>query len=321
MQDQSEPTHNTGVMNTGSGTVNISQSAVGSGATVYAGARPDPGGKNKSKENNSRADVGIITVLSEETSALLDALAMVGSPRRRILENGWRCYEADVDVEGSRMRVVATQTLDRGQRPMIIAVQRLQRYYAPGVVVLVGIAGGIHAKVGIGDVVIVQEVIYYDMRKETSAGILRRGQSRPVPSAIRHAINDFFSSNGEPYRTSIVHPGGESRDCSVWPGPIGSGEAVIADADSSIRRYIADFNDRTLALETEAGGLAEAFYEMAGEGAAEHGWLAVRGISDYADAGMDNTYHQVASWHAAVVLLRLLPYLRPSPGSWADVSP
>jgi len=292
-------------MNTGSGTVNVSQSAVGNWATVYAG----PG--NPGEEDKSQADIGVITVLSEETSALTKALATVSSPRKRVLENGFRCYEANVCLEGNQIRVVATQALDRGQRPMIIAVERMRQYYAPKIVVLVGIAGGIHAQVRLGDVIVVQDVIYYDVRKETSAGIFRRGQSRPVPSAIRHAINDFFSSNGEPYRMSVVDPLGVTRGCRVWPGPIGSGEAVVADRDSGIRRYVAQFNDKTLALETEAGGLAEAFYEMAGGGGGERGWLAVRGISDHADAAKDDAYHEIASWHAAVVLLRLLPYLRP----------
>ena len=306
---------NSGVQNTGSGTVNISQSAVGSRATVYAGTEPreaaaDPGGRGA-----RRADVGIITVLSVETHAVSTALATAGNLRKQVLEDGFRCHEADIDVDGRQLRAVATQAADRGQRPMVIAFERLQRYYAPAVVVLVGIAGGIHPAIGLGDVVVVQDVIYYELRKETATRIFRRGQTRPVPSAVRHAVNDFFSSNGEPWRMSIVDPRGISRRCTVLPGPIGSGEAVVADADSGIRQYIAGFNDKTLALETEAGGLAEAFYEMAG-GSGTSGWLAVRGISDHADAKKNDKYHEIASWHAAVILLRLLPYLIPGSGAW-----
>jgi len=91
-------------------------------------------------------------------------------------------------------------------------------------------------------------------------------------------------------------------------GLVGSGEAVVADARSDIRRYIENFNDKTLALETEAGGVAEAFHESAGESGAR-GWLAIRGISDYADAEKNDDYHHIASWHAAAVLIQMLPYL------------
>jgi adenosylhomocysteine nucleosidase len=175
-------------------------------------------------------------------------------------------------------------------------------------VVLVGIAGGIHPSVSLGDVVVVQEVIYYDLRKETQAGVIRRGQTRPVPAVIRRAVNDFFSTHGEPYLVHSADPDGTFRDYKALPGPIGSGEAVIAYKGSDIRRYLTAFNDKTLAVETEAGGIAEAFYETADEPGT--GWLAIRGISDHADADKDDAFHQVASWHAAATLIGLLPYLK-----------
>jgi adenosylhomocysteine nucleosidase len=203
--------------------------------------------------------------------------------------------------------MAATQALNVGSAPTIMAVDRLRQYYDPAVIVLVGIAGGIHPAVALGDVVVVREVIYYDIRKETPGRVFRRGQTRVIPATIRHAINDFFSSNGEPYGAHGQDPDGSIRDYKVLPGPIGSGEAVIADGNSDILQYIAAFNDKTLAVETEAGGLAEAFYETAGT--SPGGWLAIRGISDHANADKDDTYHQIASWHAAAVLLHLVPFL------------
>ena len=83
---------------------------------------------------------------------------------------------------------------------------------------------------------------------------------------------------------------------------------MVADARSGIRRYIENFNDKTLAVETEAGGVAEAFHESAAD-ARTRGWLAIRGISDYADAEKNDDYHDIASWHAAAVLIQMLPYL------------
>jgi adenosylhomocysteine nucleosidase len=237
-------------------------------------------------------------------------LEAAGHSRNRTHPNGLRFCEASIDAAGKHTTVVATQALDRGQRPAVIAFEQLRQHYAPAVVVLVGIAGGINPAVRLGDVVVVQEVIYYDLRKESQGSIFRRGQARPVPAAIRHAINAFFSDHGEPYRATIEDPAGTSRTFHVLPGPIGSGEAVIADKDSDIRSYIASFNDKTLALETEAGGLAEAFYEMADTTSAGSGWLAIRGISDHADAGKDDTYHQIASWHAATIFQQILPYLK-----------
>jgi adenosylhomocysteine nucleosidase len=302
---------NSGVQNTGPGSININQSAIGDRAMVCVGAESRGVGRHPLRADVRNADVGVITVLSEETHAMTTALAGSGTLRKHVGDDGARYYERDVDVGGNGLRVVVTQAADRGQRPMAIAFARLQRCYAPAVVVLVGIAGGIHPMVKLGDVVVAQDVIYYDLRKEAPSGTVWRGQSRPVPIAIRHALNDFFASNGEPYRTSITGPHGVSRPCTVLAGPIGSGEAVVAAGDSNIRQYIAGFNDKTLALETEAGGLAQAFYETA-DASGSSGWLAVRGISDLADACKDDQYHEIASWHAAVVFLQLLPYLIPA---------
>lgn len=304
--------YNNGVQNTGSGSVTITgNSAVGTGNTVNVGAwsRTRPADRGAAVE--WRADIGIITVLPAEMSAVASALAEAGSVRERTHEGGFRYREADIGVGRERIRAVLTQADAPGQRPAALAFERMRRAYAPAFVALVGIAGRVHPELRPGDVIVAQEVIYYDARKETPEGTLRRGETRPVPAPARRAINDFFSRNREvPCRASIRHPDGKIRECKVLPGPIGSGEAVVADAGSEIREYVSSFNDKVLGLETEAGGLAEAFHEMAGDPVVS-GWLVVRGISDLADAHKDDSYHEVASWHAAVTLLRMLPDLFP----------
>jgi adenosylhomocysteine nucleosidase len=301
--------YNAGVQNTGSGSVSVTGSAVGTGARVYFG-RETAGADAGAAGCERGADIGIITTLSEETQAMAKVLAAAGELRERAHDGGFRCTEADIEIGHRRLRTVLTQADSPGQRPTVIAFERLRRTYAPEIIALVGIAGGIHPALRLGDVVVAHEVIYYDLRKEKNGETLRRGQARPIPGTMRRAVNHFFSREGEPWKTHIGHPDGSVRECSVLPGPIGSGEAVVADRNSRIRQYVSDFNDKVLCLETEAGGLAEAFHQMAG-GPDVSGWLVVRGISDLADADKADTYHNIASRHAAVVLLRILPDLFP----------
>jgi adenosylhomocysteine nucleosidase len=303
---------NSGVQNTGSGSINMTNSPVGRGARAYVGVEPRERPAGSDADDGRRADIGIITVLSEETGAMARALAEAGSVRERNHDGGFLCREADVGTGAGRkrLRAVLLQTDDRGQRSTVIAFERLRQNYAPAYIALVGIAGGIHPVLRLGDVAIAQEVIYYDQRKETPEGTIWRGQSRSVPGSVRRCVNDFFSRNGEPYYASIEHPDGKTRECNVLPGPIGSGDAVVADKNSDIRKYVRSVNDKVLALETEAGGLTQAFQEMA-DGRTVSGWLVVRGISDLADRGKSDRYHRIASWHAAVVLLRMLPHLFP----------
>jgi adenosylhomocysteine nucleosidase len=95
----------------------------------------------------------------------------------------------------------------------------------------------------------------------------------------------------------------------VHAGPIGSGEAVIADGDAEVLRFLAADNDKILAVDMEAGGLGQACHERSAESGRERRWAVVRGISDDAGAGKNEDHQRTAAWHAAVVLRELLPYL------------
>ncbi|WP_051467769.1 hypothetical protein [Actinomadura oligospora] len=146
-----------------------------------------------------------------------------------------------------------------------------------------------------------QEVVYYELRKETASGVRRRSEGHQIPAWVRREVNDFFTDHGEP----CVLPSGTAK---VLAGPVGTGEAVVADASSPIRRHLVSVNDKTLALDMEAGGLALDFHAQTGQHRAK-GWLVIRGISDNADANKDDACHQVAAENAAVVLQGLIPYL------------
>jgi adenosylhomocysteine nucleosidase len=301
---------NNGVVNSGSGNVSISGSAFGHQTSVTNVDRA-PAEEPIRTDGPTGFDVGVITILSEETRAVVDMFKASGAYRKQSQAGGLVFHEAEIEAAGRRLKLVATQALDQGQQSSVIAYHHLQQFYSPAITVLVGIAGAIQSRLALGDVVVVQDVIYYDLRKEVPGKTIHRGRSLPVPAPIRRATNDFFSTGGEPRRAAILDRSGTLRTYSVWPGPIGSGEAVVADADSEIRRYVTDYNDKTLALEMEAKGVAQAFYEAVNGAGPAVGWLAVRGISDDASPQKNDAYHEIASWHAAMVLYELLPYLAP----------
>lgn len=251
-----------------------------------------------------RADVGILTVLSEECRAVVDVLRTHRDFGSLLLAGGPRVYRAEVRAEGGGdLRVVAMQTLEPGPQSAAAAYHRLRDAFRPPVVLLVGVAGGIRCDLGIGDVVIGEEVIYYDARRETQARPRRRGKSLPATPALRHRVNDFFLRNGSTIR---LRNGGSVR---VFRGPVGTGSAVVTDEHSDIVEFLQRFNEKTLAVETEAGGVGQAFYEEIDADRGLAGWLTVRGISDLANRHKAHAHHQLASRHAAAVVDRLLPLL------------
>jgi adenosylhomocysteine nucleosidase len=234
-------------------------------------------------------------------------------PDNRVLNNapgGLRFDEMVLDSTDGCVKIAGLQSLDPGGQSAGYAFDDLIRYYAPTVVTLTGIAGGIHSSVRLGDVILARDVIYYDQRKETPIVVRHRGASYPVPAIIRRAINNFLSDHGEPCILTAIGPDGKQRDFRVLSGPIGSGEAVVAKADSEISDYLRRYNDKTLAVETESAGLARAFYERTVGRDRVSGWLAIRGICDLADQDKNDDWHGIASVHAAVALQMLAPYLK-----------
>jgi adenosylhomocysteine nucleosidase len=301
---------NYGVSNTGSGVINMAGTAIGDHSTVM-NIEEVAIGEAPNSSNPSRFDIGVITILSEETSAVVDMFKASGAYCKRSGPAGLVFHEAEIKATERRLKVVAIRALDQGQQSSVIAYHHLEQFYAPAITVLVGIAGAIQPRLALGDVVVVQDVIYYDLRKEVPGRTIRRGRSLPVPAPVRRAANDFFSSGGEPRHAAVMDRSGTLRTYSVWTGPIGSGEAVVADAQSDIRRYVTEYNDKTLAVEMETKGVAQAFYEAVDGTRSAVGWLAIRGISDYADEEKGDDYREIACWHAAMVLYEMLPYLAP----------
>lgn len=284
---------NIGALATRGGTVNAGNAI---GQQIRASAAP---GRQSAFP---RADVGILTVLTEELRAVVNVLRRQPGYRTDSLRDGTQVHRAEVPGDGGPVRVAATQTLEPGPQSAAAAYRRLQDNVDPTTILLVGIAGGIRPDLQVGDVVIADEVIYYDARRETAEGARRRGKSHPTSPVLRHRVNDFFLRFGP----TIDVGGGPVR---VLRGPVGSGAAVMADANSDIRAYLRAFNEKTLAVETEAIGVGQAFYERIDAERSLTGWLTIRGISDLADRSKGHGDHQLASDHAAAVMERLIPLL------------
>jgi adenosylhomocysteine nucleosidase len=203
---------------------------------------------------------------------------------------------------------VATQALEPGQRQAGAAYQHLRKWYAPPVIAIVGIAGGIHPDVEPGDVVIATRIVYYDSRREDPDQTRLRGESHDPPPATQHAINAFFSWWGEP---AVLRRRDRGRPVvfRAVPGLIGSGEAVVRGRNHQAGGLPHRYQDKILAIETEGAGLAHAFHEDRDAQAPPRGWVVVRGISDKANRGRDDAYHADASHNAAHVFAMLVPYL------------
>lgn len=290
---------NSGIIN--NGILGMNQSPVGKNASVtVTTASPQA---TPVRQPDDQCDIGIITVKAVEAGAVAEELRLV-----RKDSPGHSFDIGRVSADGRTSRIVATRALEQGQRSTMAAADLLCKHHKPRVIVLAGIAGGIHQDLALGDVVIATRVLYYELRREEPDGTRRRGEVRDTPVATGHAVNRFFTDHGEPavFRSpdhTDAHP-----EFRVFGGPIGSGEAVISDRRSAVRAYLTQVNDKVLAVETEAGGLSQHAHEYSAAGDRPYGWVVVRGISDLA-ADMTDDDQPDAAKHAAIVLRELIPYL------------
>jgi adenosylhomocysteine nucleosidase len=258
--------------------------------------------------NRVSADVGILCVVADEMNAILGYLSSIG---QYLEKEGVRqrrfFYESQMPAaDGGVHRVVVTRALEQGNRSIMAAYQAMMDEYSPHLVVLVGIGGGIHKDARACDVVIAENIIYYDKRAITVDGPKHRMVSYAIKSWLRVYLNRFFDRHGD----VAVLKTGEGTTASSFKlllGPLGTGEAVIKYRDAEERKWLQTVSDKTLVLETEAGGLAQQFYEdeLKTSGRAQ-GFLVLRGISDHADQDKNDSWRADATTHAMISLGELL---------------
>lgn len=291
---------NRGVVNLG-GTNTFTNSALGEHAAVHIGAA-EVASRQPAQATDSW-HFGVVTILPVETQAVLEVLRLTDDGT-----TGQRYHTGRLEVPGGTTNLVATQPSGQGQRPIMAALSNLRDRYDPRVIALVGIGGAIHRHVAIDDVVIATRVIFYENRKLLPGRTLRRGQELHAPSAVTHSVNAFFAKAGDP---AILTGYGTTPPFRVHNGIVGSGEAVVANNQDDIRRYLTNYNDKTMVIEMEAGGLAQFCHDTTSRSGAPHNWLVIRGISDHADATKNDQHHDSAATNAAATLRHLIPHIRP----------
>ncbi|MYW11103.1 hypothetical protein GT034_22530 [Streptomyces sp. SID2563] len=305
-------------MNTNRGIVSrgdhntYNNNAIGEHARVSLGApasgstRPAEVGSDD-EPDTAGWDIGVVTILSEELRSVVDELKL----ERHKVGGGLYFYQGEHTTPQVTARIVATQSQSQGQRSAMAALENLRRHYAPRLWALVGVGGGIHDQhARVGNVVVSTEIVYYENRKINPLGdVRRRGEHRQAPAPVVHAVNAFFTDHGTPARIHGQVATHVSEEFEVYPGLIGSGEAVIADRESDIREWLKKYHEKVLAVDMEAGGLSQYWQENSVHGAINPGWIVIRGVSDNADQGKGHDFHELAARNAAYILRELLPYL------------
>lgn len=247
-------------------------------------------------------DFLILAPLKEEREAVL---AHLGNAQRLPPdEQDIRVYyQAEVATRlaggtAGSYRVVVTSPLGMGRVEAATATADAIRRFQPRYVLLVGIAGGDPDEVALGDVLLAEQFVDYELAKRMDEEPRVQAQAPiadPGYAAVQDSVRRYVERTR--YQTFRADPRlyGATQHVSGWEtavrvtrpdagtptthtGVVISGDKVQAATDA-LAPYKADW-PKLIGVEMEAAGVAAAAWEAA----SKPGVLMVRGVSDLADA-------------------------------------
>lgn len=267
--------------------------------------------KDRNKQIRNIMDVGIITIVAEELASVTDYFKENKTFYEKRGTQTARTYYfgKSKDKLGKELNIVATQAIEQGNRSVIVAYNALAEEFNPSLIVLLGIGGSIHKDVSIGDVAICESTYYYDKRAETSVGTKHRLDSFKINAWTKELIRRYHHENKTEEPSFDAAENNPTPKFKSYFGPIGTGEAVIKYKEAEERKWLISVNDKTLAVETEAGGVAQQFFEdELNYSRRAKGIIVLRGISDKADIEKKDEWRLAASKNAMKVLQEILKY-------------
>ena len=241
---------------------------------------------------DSKVDFVLVTALPEERDAVLEKLP--GYRQLPPVHDDIRTYyQVDLPITFSdsstgQYRMVVMCLLGMGRVQAATATADAIRRWRPRYILLIGIAGGIAARnVQIGDILISDQIVDYELQKLTPQGPEVRWEVHHTDPRLLDASNNYRSA-GWQESIRIKRPG--KGKPTRHAGPIASGDKVIA-FDEVLARY-RDVWPKLIGVEMEAAGVATAAFQSSDK----PGFFMVRGVSDLADENKGSG--DVKKWRA-----------------------
>ena len=251
-------------------------------------------------------DFLIVTALPEERDAVLHLLQDFGPVQAG---ESLIYYVCTLPTDKGEYKIAVMQLSQMGNvEAGIRAIQAIGELN-PGCVLMVGIAAGIRGEVNLGDVIISTQVIYYEQAKQTPQGPEHRPISVSADPVLLHGAQNYCDAGWCNLITAEnpQHKGSDSP--RVCFGPFAVGDKVVAD--QSYVSGLINLHPKLIGVEMESYGIAAA----AASASTRPRFLAIRGISDFADEQKDDSYRQYASAVAAAFAIGLLRYGPLSPSA------
>lgn len=233
----------------------------------------------ETKQSIPRADFAIITVIPEESAAVLKVFPLKELKGFDRLFYFGKITSSENDKEHA---VLLARCLARGNNSANTLTAEVINLFKPTYVVVVGIAGGVSGRddIRLGDVVVHDDLQYYELVKQSSGENLPRTMMVQSPSAALLYAAEKVRARGQ-WSANIksIRPTEPDIAPKLLIGQILTGEKLMGDPNAKELRALLTTFDKALAVEMESGGVGRAIYEN--QANCPSGFLVVRGISDF----------------------------------------
>jgi nucleoside phosphorylase len=241
-------------------------------------------------------DVGIVCALEVERRAVCAALRLDDGDRELVGKR--RYWRGPVRVgTGPVLRAVVTQFPAAANVHAAVRVGHLLEHWRCRSLPLVGVAAAVGDNQALGDVVVAEQVFYYELGKVVAAGTLPQPD---VVAADPELLDAAQTARPWPGTVRLRRPDGSAGPPRRWFGVVASGEKVVGDP--AFRDEVTAPHRKIKALEMEGYGVGVAALQSADR--ARH--LVVRGLCDRADGDKNDEWHGYAAAAAASYVRHLL---------------
>ncbi|MBN2591294.1 MAG: 5'-methylthioadenosine/S-adenosylhomocysteine nucleosidase [Sedimentisphaerales bacterium] len=236
-----------------------------------------------------KIDVAILTALPLELQAFLRH----GGPWRRLESDRFpgRIYYHFRTQFG--VSIIAACSLSIGQLSAALAARDLIDEWKPTVLILIGIAAGINKEVRLGDIVVSDQIVDYELGKVSPGGVTPRWSVYRSDPVLLSKLTDYRDASWIA-DIAVPRPDGQTGLIPrILRGVVLSGNKVIADKKTA--GAIGSIWPHAHAIEMEGAGIA----------AAVHGstmttsFIMVKAICDYANKLKNDNWQPYAAEVAA----------------------
>jgi nucleoside phosphorylase len=242
-----------------------------------------------------KVDAAIITALPKE----LDAVLKQFDRFRRVASSSGRLYYLAETKQGCN--IVATCITSMGATDAAIVTNELLAIYEPSRVILTGIAGALSDKVALGDVVIAEQVVDYELGKVRDEDTETRWSVYRNDPILLNRAKQYTSHD---WKTTIRSSPPINAPTNFQPnvhfGVVMSGNKVIANIETATK--LLSFWRRALAVEMEGAGVGAALYHHN----SSTPFTLIKGICDRADSSKNDDWQEYAAAASASYAINLL---------------